>query len=112
MVIFDNHIISSGSGKYRVWLEKHQLGSDLVFFLGGGERPHVGGMVVCEKGKPAQVVSLEGHYDAMVLTFLAEAACKKYGQTVVLIGGIHIDRASKDEIETLVQNCRLLIPEL
>lgn len=105
-------MITSGSGKYQVWLEKHQVGADLVFILGGGERPHIGGAVLCEPGQRAQVLSREDHYDVRLLSFLAEAACEKYGQTVVVVGGIHIDNASKEEITLLVRNCRSLIPDL
>jgi gallate decarboxylase subunit D len=105
-------MITSGSGKYRVWLEKHQVGSDLVYILGGGQQPHVGGIVLCEPGKPSQIVSRQGHLDTIVLTLLAEAACQKYHQAIVVVGGIHIDHASKEEIDVLVQNCRALIPDL
>ena len=39
---------------------------------------------------------------------IAEAACKKYNVKVVALGGIHIDNASKEEIEKLVENCKEL----
>ena len=112
MVILDKSIITSGSGKYRVWVERHQVGSDLVYVLGGGEQPHVGGMVLCEPGKKPVVISRQGHYDAVVLEIVAEAACKKHQVVVVVVGGIHIDNASKNEIDMVIQNCRSLIPSL
>lgn len=105
-------MITSGEGKYRVWVKKQSVGSDLLLILGGGERSHVGGVVVCEPGKGPLVLSLAGHYDTVVLTMLAQAACTKYGQTVVAVGGIHVDNASKEEINLLVQNCRALIPDV
>ncbi len=105
-------MITSGSGKYRVWLEKHQVGSDLVYILGGGERPHVGGVVLCEPGKKPLVLSRQGHYDTVVLEIIAKAACERYHVTAVAVGGIHIDGATKEEIEVLVRNCRAFIPNL
>ena len=105
-------MITSGKGNYRVWVKKQSIGSDLLYILSGGERPHVGGAVVCEPGKKSQVLSLAGHYDTVVLTIIAQAACEKYRQTTVAVGGIHVDNASKEEIEFLVQNCRALIPDL
>lgn len=105
-------MITSGDGKYRVWVEKYPVGSDLVFVLGGGERPHVGGGVLCEPGKEPRVVSVEGHYDTVVLRLIAKGACEKYHQTVFVVGGIHIDHASKEEIALLVKNCEALLLRL
>jgi len=102
-------MITSGNGKYRVWLKRYTLGSHLVFFLGGGEQPHVGSVVVAEPGKPVQVVLLEGHRDDVVLRPIAERACEKYQTTVVVVGGVHVDNASEDEIRLLVENCRRLL---
>ena len=105
-------MITSGSGKYRVWLEKKKIGDDLLFILGGGERSHLGGVVICEPGKKAQVIRLEGHFDDMVLQPIAEAACKKYNLKVIAVGGVHVDHATKKEIDTLVENCLKLVKKL
>lgn len=102
-------MITSGEGKYKVWLEKKTIGENLIYILGGGERSHIGGLVVCEPDKKSQVLRLEGHYDDIVLKPIAEAACKKYKTTVVAVGGVHVDNASKEEIDTLVENCRGLV---
>jgi len=98
-----------GKGKYAVWLKKSSVGADLVYMLGGGERPHVGCVVVKELGKKARSVKLGGHYDHVVLKPIAEAASKKYGRTVVAVGGVHVDNATKEEIDILVKNCKELV---
>jgi hypothetical protein len=100
---------TSGEGKYKVFLEKKQLDEGIVYILGGGEKSHIGGVVVCEPGKDAQIVALEDHYDYMVLQPIAEAACKKLNKKVVAVGGVHVDNASKEEIDLLVKNCKELI---
>ena len=105
-------MLTYGRGKYKVWLKKQKIGQDLVFFLGGGEKPHIGGVVVCEPDEKPKVVKLEEHYDYIVLKPIAEAACKKYKKTVVAIGGIHIDNASKKEIDILVKNCLFFVKKL
>lgn len=102
-------MITSGEGKYKVFLEKKPLDDDLIYILGGGERSHIGGIVVCEPGKETRMVKFENHYDNIVLQLIAEAACKKYKKKVVAIGGVHIDNASKEEIELLVSNCKNLV---
>jgi len=105
-------MLTSGKGKYKVWLEQKKVGQDLIYFLGGGEKPHIGSVVVCEPGKKTQIVKINGHYDYVALKPIAETACKKYKTKVVAVGGVHIDNATKEEIELLVKNCRDLIKKL
>jgi hypothetical protein len=102
-------MITSGEGKYKVWLEEKKIGNDILFILGGGEQSHIGGVVICEPNKNPQVIRLEGHYDDVVLKPIAEAACKKYKTKVVAVGGVHVDNATKQEIEKLVENCKELV---
>ena len=103
---------TSGRGKYKVWLQRHDIGDDLVFFLGGGERSHIGGLVIAEPGKKVKVIRLSGHYDDIVLQPIAEAGCKKYKKKVVAVGGVHVDSATKKEIDLLVENCKRLTKKI
>jgi hypothetical protein len=105
-------MITSGEGRYKVWLEKKKVGDDILYILGGGERTHIGGIVFSEPNKEPRVVRLEGHYDDIVLKYIAKAACKKYKTKVVVVGGVHVDNATKDEIEILVRNCNALIKDI
>jgi gallate decarboxylase subunit D len=102
-------MITSGKGKYKVFLKKKELGDDLIFILGGGEKSHIGGAVICVPGEKPHILTYENHHDYIVLTPVAEAACKKYNKIVVAIGGIHIDNATKEEIELIVNNCKELV---
>lgn len=102
-------MITSGEGKYKVFLEKHILDDDIVYILGGGEKSHIGGVVVCEPGKKPEIMKSEGHYDYIVLQPIAEEACKKYNKKVVAVGGVHVENANKEEIDILVKNCKELI---
>ncbi len=102
-------MITSGEGKYKVFLEKKQLDDDLVYILGGGEKSHIGGIVICEPLKKPQVIKFKDHYDYIVLEPIALEASKKYNKKVVAIGGVHINNATKEEIEKLVRNCKDLI---
>ena len=105
-------MITSGKGKYKVWLKREKIGDDLVFFLGGGEHSHIGGVVICELGKQAQAIRLSGHFDDIVLKPIAEIACEKFKTKVVAIGGVHIDHATKQEIDILVENCKKLAKKI
>ena len=102
-------MITSGEGKYKVFLEEKKIGADLIYVLGGGERSHIGGVVICEPGKKPNVVRLEGHYDDIVPQPIAEVACKKFKTKVVAVGGVHVDNASPEEIDLLVKNCKELV---
>ena len=100
-------MITFGEGKYKVFLEKHLLDEDLIYILGGGQCSQKGGVVVCQPSQKPSVIRLGTHY--VVLTPIAEAACEKYNKTVVAVGGIHIDDASKEEIKIIVNNCKELV---
>lgn len=102
-------MITAGEGKYKVWLERKNIGNDIIYVLGGGERSHIGGVVISEPDKPSHVIRLEGHYDDIVLQPIAEKACKKYKKKVVAVGGVHVNNATKEEIDRLVDNCQELV---
>lgn len=101
---------TAGTGKYRVWMEKKSFDEGILLIVGGGEKSHIGGIVVAEPEKKPQVTRFPGHYDDIILQPLAEEACRKYHTRVVALGGIHVDNASQKEIEQLVENGRGLIP--
>ncbi len=105
-------MITEGTGKYQVWLEKYTIGSDLLFLLGGGEKTHIGGAILCSPGEKTETIRLGTHYDYLVLQPIAETACEKYQTTVVAVGGIHIDKATKQEIEKIKNNCKRLLNKL
>lgn len=99
---------TSGTGKHQVHLEKHELGPHLLYVLKGGQTPHIGGVVLCEPGKEPQVIRLGSHKDHLVLQPLAETACEKYDTTVIVVGGIHVDNATTEDIEIILSNCKVL----
>lgn len=103
---------TAGEGRYKVWLEQKKIGDDILLVLGGGEKSHVGGVVLCEPGKKPRVIKVEGHFDDVVLRLLAEAACKRYKVKVIAVGGVHINNATKEEINILVENCKTLTKQL
>jgi len=101
-------MITSGKGKYKVWIKKCNIGNDRVYILGGGEKSHIGGVVICEPDKEINVIRLENHYDYIVLKLIAEKIYKKYNTKFIVTGGIHMDNATKGDIDKIVDNCRSL----
>jgi hypothetical protein len=106
-------MIICGEGRYKVFLRKIIHGEDIILILGGGEKSHVGAIVICEPSKNnIQEFKFEGHYDNIVLKPIAENACRKYNKKIIAIGGIHIDGATKEEIKIIKRNCQKLIEKL
>lgn len=97
-----------GEGKYRVWLKKKEVGEDLVYLLGGGEEPHIGSVSICEPGETPESIELKDHYDKKVTEMIAKAGAKKHGRTVVCTGGVHVNDASEEDVQKLVENCKKL----
>lgn len=99
-------MITAGKGKHSVQLDRYEIGDDVLLVLQGGEKPHVGSVVVCQPGKEAHLIRLGSHKDYIVLRPIAETACEKYKTTVVAVGGIHIDNPTKQDIDIVIQNCK------
>jgi hypothetical protein len=101
-------MITLGKGKHKVWIKKYNIGDDRVYILGGGEKSHIGGAVICQPNKELNVIRLENHKDYIVLKLIAEKISKKYNTKVIVTGGIHIDKATKEDINIIINNCRRL----
>ncbi|MCK4335372.1 MAG: hypothetical protein KAW40_01465, partial [Candidatus Aenigmarchaeota archaeon] len=59
-------MIYAGKGKYRVWLKEIKQGEDIILILGGGERSHIGSVVLCEPNKKPVTLDRKGHFDWIV----------------------------------------------
>jgi hypothetical protein len=99
-------MLSAGKGKYRVWLKEIGQGEDIILVLGGGEKTHIGSVVLCEPGKKPVTLNRKGHFDWMVAKPVAEKFSKKTGRPVVCVAGIHVNNATKKEIGILKGNCK------
>jgi hypothetical protein len=51
---------------------------------------------------------MDNHYDYIVLKIIAEKICRNNNNKIIVIGGIHIDNASKEDIDKIIENCRRL----
>lgn len=111
-----------GEGKCRVWAFFFLLGDDLVVGIGGGERPHIGALAVAEprpsRAKPdvisstSSVITLLGHKDDIVAREAADSLASETNRVVTVTAGIHVENATKKEIETLLANSRRVIQKI
>ena len=105
-------MITSGEGKTRVWLKKEKIEDDLLIIVGGGEKTHIGNVVMSAPGHKTQILKYDNHKDYVVLEPIAKKVCEKYKKVVVVVGGIHIENASKKDIELIIKNCEYLIEKV
>ncbi|MDH5807013.1 MAG: hypothetical protein QXW62_00340 [Candidatus Methanomethylicaceae archaeon] len=96
-------MIEFGEGKHKVWLSSFNLGNELLIIIGGGEKPHIGSISLCT-GTPPISISLINHKDYIISHNAAWKIHKKYNCNVIVICGIHIDNATKEDIEILLRN--------
>lgn len=105
-----------GKGRHRVWAEAISAGEDLVIFIGGGERPHVGSLSLASAGGAPLSASIPGHKDYLVSSRAARRVEQETGRTCVVVAGLHVEGASESDIELLLDNAEkclgLLMPKI
>lgn len=88
--------------------ELTSMGEDYTLSVYGGERPHVGSVVMAiarpslaGEGVSAtsSVLNAVGHKDEAVARMFAEAAAKAKGCTAVCACGIHVDNITPEQLE-------------
>jgi len=97
--------VSVGEGRYRIELECLQIGKDRLFIITSAKEGHIGAVTLIEK-KGLQTLSKQGHRDDIVSQSVAEILHRALGEDIAVVCGIHIDHATKEEIETLVTNAQ------
>ncbi|HAD19653.1 MAG TPA: hypothetical protein DCF42_04570 [Lachnospiraceae bacterium] len=95
-------------------------GDDLNLTIYGGERPHIGCVVLSiprpsltgtGTGVTSSVLNLPGHKEESVARMFAEYAAKKYGRTTCCTCGIHMDQATKGQLKTIEVICGDILKE-
>lgn len=109
--------LETGSGRSRVSLVLLDTGAGLHGILSGGDKPHVGGVVLAVPrpsltgqgiGVDSYVTPVPGHKDIEVARPLAEELARAQNQPVVISAGIHVDRPVEGELAQIEENCALL----
>ncbi len=105
--------VSKGEGRLKVSAHLFKIGEDYLVLIHGGEKSHIGGLALSVKGSPPIAFSLPQHKDYLVAVKAASMLSRDLGATCLVVAGIHVENASKEEIEILVkrsEECiRLLI---
>jgi len=89
-------------------------GNGFCCFLTGGERPHVGAVALAAPGAlpdDLRTLTLPEHRDAEIAAQLARRLCEASGEAVSVTAGLHIDHATRTQIEALCENSRQALDE-
>lgn len=104
-----------GEGRYQIFAEAIPAGDDILVFVGGGERPHIGGFSLSEPSASTVSFSIPVHKDFVVSHQVSEKVSRATGKRCLAVAGIHIANASREEISILVKNsliCTDILVEL
>ncbi len=106
--------ISVGRWKLRVVLTATFTADGLIISLLGGDRPHVGAIAIgiprsslkdpSKNSATTSVFTLVGHKDDEVARPAAEKIARMLNQTVVVVSGIHVDKAKDEDIQRISSN--------
>jgi len=114
MGIMKEKRVSVGKGKYRINLIAIITMDGLIVNILGGEKPHVGAIAIglprpslmdpSRLSATTSVFTLVGHKDDEVARPAAERLAEELNQTVVVVAGMHIERAKDEDIRKLTRN--------
>ncbi|MGB9804576.1 hypothetical protein [Desulfofundulus sp.] len=109
-----NLFFAAGKGKHRVELRATLTEEGIMVSLLGGEKPHIGAVVLsiprpsmAEPGRvscTSIVVPRLGHKDDELAKPLAEELAKACDQPVVMVAGVHVEKAQAEDIDLLIKN--------
>lgn len=111
MNVFTQKIID---GKYSLEAVITQTRDGLNIYLGGGEEPHIGSVVISQP-RPSltgdgrvscttSVYNFIGHKDDGVGVLLAEDLCRSLNQVIVVTAGVHIEKAREEDLRRFREN--------
>ncbi len=103
-------MISTGEGKYTVFLTHVYVGKDLLVIITGGNK-HIGGVSLVDNGGILSIIK-QGHKDDIISSMVAPIIYEKTKKDTLVICGIHLDNITKDGIDILINNARICTDKL
>lgn len=104
-------VVDEASGRVlTAWV--HEPGDDVVVAVGGGDRPHVGCVVLAvpTPGRGAtgfspsvSVLTIPPHKEEPIARAVAELVCSRVGRVTVVTAGVHEDGIDREGIETYLR---------
>ncbi len=107
-------LLSNNSGRISISLKAVDVGDDLLVVITGG-KAHIGAAAVgitCGELASSSVITVPSHREDRVVKGAAEKLAKALDRSVVVVGGIHYDNITKEEIEVSLRLCDELVKAL
>ncbi|MCL6459509.1 MAG: hypothetical protein K6T85_16040 [Gorillibacterium sp.] len=93
---------------FNIEIRLERMGKDYLFLVSGGES-HIGATATAyfQEGKVhTELAVVPGHKEDRLALECAGLACSRLTATVTVVMGIHIEKASRSDIELAVQTVR------
>ncbi|ADY56341.1 hypothetical protein Sgly_2048 [Syntrophobotulus glycolicus DSM 8271] len=115
-------IFREKQGRIEILFYAVRMGEDLCILISGGDTPHIGAVAVrqvtpgSDWSGDMKMIVLPGHREGEVIGVVADQISSALNKNVAVCCGIHLDKATKDEIsivkEMLVKMTARLIQAL
>jgi hypothetical protein len=99
------------SSKIAIDFTSVTMGNDLCVVIAGGDAPHLGAAAVAQarpslldsskQSATTSVITLLGHKDDVIASRVAHTLAAKLNKNVVVCCGIHVDRITRDEMDSI-----------
>lgn len=101
--------VTEHRGKIAITLSVMTCGSDGIFWLHGGDLPHIGAVAVNAGDGKRQLTLFPGHREDGIVEILSKQLEESgHIQHAVVCGGIHYNDIPKEWIPTIEEMCRTL----
>jgi len=112
----DKYELSTGKGRTKINLLAYPIGNDLIVCI-YGENAHIGAVAVGEydhkeKRASCSVITRLGHKDDTVAQEAARSISRHTKRSVCVVVGIHLDKITATEIDSILENARSLVAQL
>ena len=111
--------IKTNEGAYDLEAGVRLIGQDLLVAIWGGEKPHIGAVSVAQPrpslkdpeitSTTASVICLPGHKEDELAKAVSEILAAALNTPVVVTAGIHWDNITKDGIQKVIENSKILV---
>lgn len=95
-------MITFGEDKYQITLKYLNIGDDLLVIITGGKE-HIGSISLMDNNYYSSLSKM-GHKDEVISRFVIDSIYTLFKQDIVVVCGMHLDDAKKEDIEILTQN--------
>jgi hypothetical protein len=113
------HNFVFGDEPYLIEVRVIRCGNDYVFVFGGGSVYHIGAIAVClyhpslknhdHYTTTPSVITIPGHKEDMLARSAALQLSRELKTNVTICVGLHVDQASKSDIQRLERNFQVLL---